>query len=690
MGKLEPLFTNRELSWLDFNERVLSLAESQDLPLLERIKFLAIFHSNLDEFFMVRVANLIRRIDLGYEFEEGSTLSNTQLSHKISIRVNELILRIEKLYFNELIPALSDNEIRIVEYSQLDEASQRKFELFFDEKILPVLTPLAVDPSHPFPHISGLSLNFGVYVSKDLGQRQFIRLKIPGNFSRFLAVHTSESNQFVRIEEIIAANLGKLFPGAKVEEFFLFRVTRNQDLELDEDDENEDLLASMQEELERRRFGDVVRLEVENLENETLLLKLIEEFEIKKMQIYRVGTPLDLGALMELANFEAPALKYQPFQPCTHPRLLDLPEAEDAEDFDEFFERIRGGEVLLHHPYHSFSSSVAKFVDLAARDPKVLAIKQTLYRTSGDSPIMRSLIEAAKNGKQVLAVIEIRARFDETANVRWAQKLEEAGVHVVYGLLGLKTHAKASLVLREEGDHLRRYSHIGTGNYHPRTARMYEDLGILSADEALGIDLSTLFNQLSGYAPDSRYSRLLVAPKFLRDEIQQKIERERENHLMGKSSRIRMKLNAIMDQQILRALYEAANAGVPIELNVRGICSFNMLSVENSARVKIRSILGRFLEHSRIYNFHNDGKEEYWIGSADMMDRNLNRRVETLVAATDLEHVRELDKILSSAFSDEYASWSLEADNQWKFNGFDDRGGRRKSYQEFFMKEICP
>ncbi len=690
MGKLEPLFTNRELSWLDFNERVLSLAESKDLPLLERIKFLAIFHSNLDEFFMVRVANLIRRIDLGYEFEEGSTLSNTQLSHKISIRVNELILRIEKLYFNELIPELSRNEIRIVEYSQLDEASQRKFELFFDEKILPVLTPLAVDPSHPFPHISGLSLNFGVYVSKDLGQKQFIRLKIPGNFSRFLAVHTSESNQFVRIEEIIAANLGKLFPGAKVEEFFLFRVTRNQDLELDEDDENEDLLASMQEELERRRFGDVVRLEVENLENETLLLKLIEAFEIKKMQIYRVGTPLDLGALMELANFEAPALKYQPFQPCTHPRLLDLPEAEDDEDFDEFFERIRGGEVLLHHPYHSFSSSVAKFVDLAARDPKVLAIKQTLYRTSGDSPIMRSLIEAAKNGKQVLAVIEIRARFDETANVRWAQKLEEAGVHVVYGLLGLKTHAKASLVLREEGDHLRRYSHIGTGNYHPRTARMYEDLGILSADEALGIDLSTLFNQLSGYAPDSRYSRLLVAPKFLRDEIQQKIERERENHLMGKSSRIRMKLNAIMDQQILRALYEAANAGVPIELNVRGICSFNMLSVENSARVKIRSILGRFLEHSRIYNFHNDGKEEYWIGSADMMDRNLNRRVETLVAATDLEHVRELDKILSSAFSDEYASWSLEADNQWKFYGFDDRGGRRKSYQEFFMKEICP
>lgn len=690
MGKLEPLFTNRELSWLDFNARVLSLAESKELPLLERIKFLAIFHSNLDEFFMVRVANLIRRIELGYEFEEGSTLSNSQISHEISIRVNEFILRIERLYFNELIPELSRNEIRIVEYSELDDASQRKLELFFDEKILPVLTPLAVDPSHPFPHISGLSLNFGIYVSKAAGQKQFIRLKIPGNFSRFLAVHTLDSNQFVRIEEVIAANLGKLFPGAKVEEFFLFRVTRNQDLELDEDDENEDLLASMQEELERRRFGDVVRLEVENLENETLLLKLIEEFEIKKIQIYRVGTPLDLAALMELANFEAPALKYQPFQPCTHSRFLDLPEVEDVEDFDEFFERIRGGEVLLHHPYHSFSSSVAKFVELAARDPRVLAIKQTLYRTSGDSPIMRSLIEAAKNGKQVLAVIEIRARFDETANVRWAQKLEEAGVHVVYGLLGLKTHAKASLVLREEGDHLRRYSHIGTGNYHPRTARMYEDLGILSADEALGIDLSTLFNQLSGYAPDSRYSRLLVAPKFLRDEIQQKIERERENHLMGKSSRIRMKLNAIMDQQILRALYEAANAGVPIELNVRGICSFNMFSVENSARVKIRSILGRFLEHSRIYNFHNDGQEEYWIGSADMMDRNLNRRVETLVAATDLEHVRELDKILTSAFSDEYASWSLEADNQWKFNDFDDRGGRRKSYQEFFMKEICP
>lgn len=685
MGHPPILFTNRELSWLDFNARVLALAESSDFPLLERFRFLSIFHSNLDEFFMVRVANLIRKVELGYEIDEHSSITNTQLLNEIALRVNQYILRIEELYYQELIPQLRSHDIAIVKYSELDSVERNKLDEFFEEKILPVLTPLAVDPFHPFPHISGLSLNFGIFVSKEGREKQFIRLKIPGNFNRFLPAHTLYAFQFVKIEEVIAANLQKLFPGAEVEEYFLFRVTRNQDLELDEDENSEDFLSLMQEELERRRFGDVVRLEVENIKDEKLLLKLIEEFEIKKTQIYRVGTPLDLSSLTEIANFDDANLKFQPFQPCTHPRLNDLID----EDPDEFFTRIRLGEILLHHPYHSFSTSVAKFVEIAARDPKVLAIKQTLYRTSGDSPIMHSLIEAAKNGKQVLAVIEIRARFDETANVRWAKRLEEAGVHVVYGLLGLKTHSKASLVLREEGEQLRRYSHIGTGNYHPRTARIYEDLGILSADDDLGRDLSKLFNQLSGFAPDSTYSRLIVAPRFLRSGILERIEREVTNHLDGRSSRIRMKLNSIIDHEILEALYRAANAGVPIELNVRGICSFNMESIEASAKVKIKSILGRFLEHARIYNFHNAGEEEYWIGSADMMDRNLNRRVETLVRVIDDDHVIQMDALLTRAFSDDFQSWTLNSENEWEYGEVNSRGAKRENYQEFFMKEIC-
>lgn len=685
MREPEVVFANRELSWLDFNSRVLAMAEDQALPLLERFRFLAIFHSNLDEFFMVRVANLVRRIELGFEFEDQTITTNSQLLREINNRVNQMVLRIEDLYYNDLVPSLKLAEHELIGYKELDELAKTKLNEFFDQKVLPVLTPLAVDPSHPFPHISGLSLNLGIYLTRGINQKQFIRLKIPANFNRFLPVQSSEAFQYIRIEELIAANLPKLFPGAAVEEYFLFRVTRNQDVEIDEDDENEDLLSLMQEELEKRRFGDVVRLEVQNLKDETLLLKLIEEFEIEKIHIYRVGTPLDLSGLMEIANLDLPQLKYPLFQPCVHPSFQDLP----TDDEEEFFSRIREGEVLLHHPYHSFTTSVAKFVEIAARDPKVLAIKQTLYRTSGDSPIMHSLIEAAKSGKQVLAVVEIRARFDETANVRWAQRLEEAGVHVVYGLLGLKTHAKASLVLREEGDHLRRYSHIGTGNYHPRTARMYEDLGILSADENLGRDLTTLFNQLSGYAPDSTYTRLLVAPRFLRDSIVEKIEREKVNHLAGKSARIRMKLNAILDQQIIESLYQAANAGVPVELNIRGICSFSNSSLVDSAKVKIRSVLGRFLEHSRIYNFYNDGDEEFWIGSADMMDRNLNRRVETLVKVSDPAHISYLELLFSNVFSDKYSAWSLKRNGAWEYQSVAESGSARKNFQEHYMKEIC-
>lgn len=686
MGRDLDLFLNRELSWLDFNRRVLAMAEDQSLPLLERVRFLAIFHSNLDEFFMVRVANLIRRMELGFKNEEFGEISNSELFTLITQSAKNSLYDVERLYFEELLPSLEEHGIKIVDFAGLDYESHSYLNDLFDERIFPILTPLVVDPSHPFPHISGLSLNFGIYVSHDGNERQFIRLKIPQNLDRFVPVKFSTGNSFVRVEEIIAANLQKLFPGAELEQYFLFRVTRNQDLEIDDEDEGDDLLALMQEELEKRRFGDVVRLEVENVRDERQLRNLIEEFEIDNMQIYRVGTPLDLTSLNEIANLDIPSLKFDPFTPVTHLRFADM--SDNTSDPEIFFDRIKDGEILLHHPYQSFATSVAKFVEISAKDPKVLAIKQTLYRTSGDSPIMHALIEAAKAGKQVLAVIEIRARFDETANVRWAQALEEAGAHVVYGILGLKTHAKASLVIREEKGVLRRYCHVGTGNYHPKTARLYEDFGLLSADEELGKDLGTLFNQLSGLSPDAQYQRLLVAPKFLRTGIIEKINRETSNHLAGLPSRIRFKVNSIIDREIIRALYRAANAGVPVELNTRGICSFSNRSIEFASRVKVKSILGRFLEHSRIYNFHNNGEEEFWIGSADMMDRNLNRRIETLVRIDKEEHKTNLNIILSQIFSGEFESWTLNESDLWVHDVLDSSGHRLPDFQEHQIKEM--
>ena len=686
MGRRVELFLNRELSWLAFNQRVLALAQDRELPLLERIRFLAIFHSNLDEFFMVRVANLLRRMELGSKNEEFGEVSNSELFASITQMVKAMLLEVESLYFDDFLPALDANGVKILDYASLDHASQFRLNEHFDERIFPILTPLVVDPSHPFPHISGLSINFGIYVRHNGDGREFIRLKIPQNLERFVSIREGDEYSLIRVEEIIAANLKKLFPGAELEQYFLFRVTRNQDLEIDEDDDSEDLLMLMQEELEKRRFGDVVRLEVENVQDEKHLRNLIEEFEIDRMQIFRVGTPLDLTSLNFIANLDCPNLKFDAFQPITHSRFADI--SENDVDPDHFFNRIRNREILLHHPYHSFGTSVAKFVEISARDPKVFAIKQTLYRTSGDSPIMLALIEAAKAGKQVLAVIEIRARFDEIANLRWAQALEEAGAHVVYGILGLKTHAKASLVVREEQGVFRRYCHVGTGNYHPKTARIYEDIGLLSADEELRRDLSTLFNQLSGLSPDAEFKRLLVAPKFLRNGIIERINRETSNHLTGLPSRIRFKLNSIIDREIISALYRAANAGVPIELNTRGICSFSNKAVEYSSRVKVRSILGRFLEHSRIYNFHNNGAEEFWIGSADMMDRNLNRRIETLVRVDDVDHKATLNQILSQIFSGEFEGWTLNESDVWIHEIFDTMGHRLPNFQEEQIREM--
>ena len=483
------------------------------------------------------------------------------------------------------------------------------------------------------------------------------------------------------LEDLIAEHLHLLLPGAKIEEIYFFRVTRNQDLDIDEDDA-EDLLESMEEELSRRKFGAAVRMEVEQGVSSRLLEKLIEELEISSVEVFIHKPPLDLTYLFEMSGIDVPHLKESPFRSVQPSQL----EAIDRHDADSFFAAIREGEILLHHPYQTFTSTVTRFVELAAQDPKVLAIKQTLYRTSGDSQIMKSLIEAAKAGKQVLAVIELRARFDEQANVRWAKKLEDAGAHVVYGVLGLKTHAKASLVVRREDHGLSVYSHIGTGNYNPKTARIYDDLGVLSSDQILGQDLLKLFNHLSGVHAQSEYARLLVAPHGIRSELIKKIERERRNHLDGKPSQIRWKVNSLVDNQIIEALYAAAKDGVPIELIVRGACSMRMSKVAKQGNVKIRSILGRFLEHSRIYNFHNAGDPEYFIGSADIMERNLDRRVEALVRVDEPAHKNELATILELSISPRFRMWSMEDDDSWRYIKQGPEGNALEDFQEYFIE----
>jgi polyphosphate kinase len=469
----------------------------------------------------------------------------------------------------------------------------------------------------------------------------------------------------------------------KLKDHFFFRVTRNQDLDLDED-ETDDILESMEKELTRRRFGPPVRLEVDKVIHADVLNELMDELQIEPHDVIKYDSPLDLRSLNQIADLDFPHLKYKPFRSETAHELRDV----DPESTDSFFSAVRKGEILLHHPYQSFTSSVVKFLENAARDPHVLAIKQTLYRTSGDSPIVEALIEAAEAGKQVLAVIEIRARFDEMANVRWARKLEEVGVHVVYGLMGLKTHAKLSLVVREEGDVLRRYCHVGTGNYNPKTARFYDDLGILSSEPALGEDLSRLFNELSGYSAKHEYSRLLVAPHSLRNGLISRIKREIKNHLDGKPSWIRLKLNSLLDEEIIDTLYEAADAGVKIEIVVRGICSIQLNTQARRENIKVRSILGRFLEHSRIYYFRNDGAEDYFIGSADVMHRNLDRRVEALVRIETDKHKESLKSILDDSVSDVYSTWSLNADNKWVRNVRDHDGRYLVNFQDHFIEKF--
>ena len=661
--------TDRELSWLSFDQRVLELAEDAATPLLERLRFLAIFSSNLDEFFMVRVATLMSKIENEITAPNIAGITPLDLMHEISLRTKALVDRQSTVLHEDIIPKLKEEGIEFLQWSDLNETERDYVGRLFHDRIFPVLTPLAVDPSHPFPYISGLSLNLAVIVKNPSTHEEFFaRVKVPEILPRFIATAKSGSTRFITIEELIAINLQELFPGMVIEEHYSFRVTRNQDIELDEE-ESEDILLTLEAELARRRFGPPVRLEIENGVEARLVNRLAQELGISEENIIHAPNPLDLTAFNKIADLGFPLLKYEKFRSRTAHALSEV----DPEDTDLFFAAIRQGEILLHHPYESFTSSVVRFLQSAAQDPDVLAIKQTLYRTSGDSPIIEALIEAAEAGKQVLAVIEIRARFDEQANVRWARKLEAAGVHVVYGLMGLKTHAKLSLVIRDEPQGLRRYCHIGTGNYNPKTARLYEDLGMLSSDVELTEDLTKLFNQLSGFAPQSTYSRLLVAPRTLRSGITERIDREIENSKAGKPSGIQFKLNSILDESFVSKLYEASQAGVKIELLIRGICAVQPGLKGISENITVKSVLGRFLEHSRIFHFINAGESEYWIGSADLMGRNLDRRVESLIRVDRKEHHQRLQAILDLGLSDKVSSWTL-AGTEWVRKSINEQG----------------
>ena len=656
--------TDREISWLSFDQRVLELAEDESTPALERLRFLAISSSNLDEFFMVRVATLMSKIENDMTAANVAGHRPKELLALISTKVNELVTRQSSALHQSILPTLKKQGIEFVTWQDLDETESAYVAKLFQDRIFPVLTPLAVDPTHPFPYISGLSLNLAVIVKNPTTQEEFFaRVKVPEVLPRFIATAKVGATRFLPLEDLIAIHLQELFPGMIIEDHYTFRVTRNQDIEL-EDEESEDLLVTLEQELLRRRFGPPVRLEIETGVDEKLVQQLGQELGIGEENIFHIQAPLNLTSLNKIADLDFPELKFEPFRSRTAKALSEV----DTDDLDMFFAAIRQGEILLHHPYESFTSSVVHFLENAAQDPQVLAIKQTLYRTSGDSPIIEALIEAAEAGKQVVAVVEIRARFDEQANVRWARKLEAAGVHVVYGLMGLKTHAKLSLVVRDESQGIRRYCHIGTGNYNPKTARLYEDLGILSADPELTEDLTRLFNQLSGFAPQSTYSRLLVAPRTLRSGLLEKIDREIEHARNGRPAGIQFKLNSILDESFVAKLYEASQAGVKIELLIRGICAVQPGIKGVSENITVKSILGRFLEHSRIYHFINGGKSEFWIGSADLMGRNLDRRVESLVMIARKEHEIRLQSLLDLGLSQETSSWQLDK-TTWSRSG---------------------
>ena len=693
-------FFDRELSWLKFNQRVLECAENEDMPLLERANFAAIFASNLDEFFMVRVAGLKRRIDSGIAVPSAAGLSPRQQLRAISETAHRLQDEHAHYAIDTILPELEKERIVLLTWDKLTSSEQERLSRYYRQQVFPVLTPLAVDPAHPFPYISGGSINLAVIVENPAsGKSHFARVKIPGNLPRLVPVDdmTDEESKderygFIAMEKLIAAHLESLFPGMIIKEARSFRVTRNEDIDVEEDDA-ENLLNAMEKELLRRRFGPPIRLEITDTTSPFLSQLLADQLGVSQDEVYRLPSPLDLTVLFELGSVDRPDLKNRPFVPTTNRQIAEV-ESSRAQDI---FAAIRERDILLHHPYDSFSTSVQAFLAQAAADPKVLAIKQTLYRTSSNSPIIDALIDAAHAGKQVLALVEIKARFDEDANIAWARKLERAGVHVVYGIVGLKTHCKLIEVVRQEADGLRRYCHVGTGNYNPKTARLYTDLGLLTCDPVVGQDLTRLFNQLSGYAPKSSFHRLLVAPRTVRTGLIQRIRREEDAARAGKEAWIKIKVNSIVDEKTIDALYRASQAGVKIDIVERGICALKPGVPGLSENIRVRSILGRFLEHSRIYAFCNaDGPQigegpasgpEVYIGSADLMHRNLDRRVEALVRVTAPEQVDELIKYVDLQMADSTMSWHMQPDGAYVLHTKDDEGRPLVDSQEYLIRK---
>ncbi|WP_372452206.1 RNA degradosome polyphosphate kinase [Saccharothrix obliqua] len=672
-------YFNRELSWLDFNARVLALAEDSSQPLLERAKFLAIFASNLDEFYMVRVAGLKRRDETGLSVRSADGLTPREQLAAISKRTQELVEQHARAFLDHVRPELEKHAISIVSWTQLTDFEKLRLANYFTDQVFPVLTPLAVDAAHPFPYISGLSLNLAVTVrDPEGGAERFARIKVPDNVPRLVRVEhdrTSPTATFLPLEELISAHLGELFAGMDIIEHHAFRVTRNADLEVDED-RDEDLLKSLERELMRRRFGPPVRLEIADDMTEHMLERLLRELEVDPHDVVQVPGLLDLSCLWQLYGVDRKQLKDAPFVPATPPAF------GERETPKSIFATLREGDVLVHHPYDSFSTSVQRFIEQAAADPQVLAIKQTLYRTSGDSPIVDALIDAAAAGKQVVALVEIKARFDEQANIKWARALEKEGVHVVYGLMGLKTHCKTSLVVRQEGSRIQRYCHIGTGNYNPKTARLYEDIGLFTAEPTIGADLTDLFNVLTGYARQDHYRSLLVAPYGVRRGIVERIEREVELARAGERAGVRLKVNSLVDEQIIDSLYRASQAGVPVEVVVRGVCALKPGIKGLSENIHVRSILGRFLEHSRVVHFVGCG--EHWIGSADMMHRNLDRRVEVMLRVTDPKLTAQLDDVMDSALEPTTRCWVLRPDGEWE--AFPSDGTRVRDHQTELLR----
>lgn len=693
-------FFDRELSWLKFNQRVLECAENEDMPLLERANFAAIFASNLDEFFMVRVAGLKRRIDSGIAVPSAAGLSPRQQLRAISETAHRLQNEHAHYAIDTILPELEKEHIVLLTWDKLTSTEQERLSRYYRQQVFPVLTPLAVDPAHPFPYISGGSINLAVIVENPAsGKSHFARVKIPGNLPRLVPVDdmTDEESKderygFIAMEKLIAAHLESLFPGMIIKEARSFRVTRNEDIDVEEDDA-ENLLNAMEKELLRRRFGPPIRLEITDTTSPFLSQLLADQLGVSQDEVYRLPSPLDLTVLFELGGVDRPDLKNRPFVPTTNRQIAEV-ESSRAQDI---FAAIRERDILLHHPYDSFSTSVQAFLAQAAADPKVLAIKQTLYRTSSNSPIIDALIDAAHAGKQVLALVEIKARFDEDANIAWARKLERAGVHVVYGIVGLKTHCKLIEVVRQEADGLRRYCHVGTGNYNPKTARLYTDLGLLTCDPVVGQDLTRLFNQLSGYAPKSSFHRLLVAPRTVRTGLIQRIRREEDAARAGKEAWIKIKVNSIVDEKTIDALYRASQAGAKIDIVERGICALKPGVPGLSENIRVRSILGRFLEHSRIYAFCNaDGPQigegpasgpEVYIGSADLMHRNLDRRVEALVRVTAPEQIDELIRYVDLQMADSTMSWHMQPDGTYVLHTKDDEGRPLVDSQEYLIRK---